>query len=314
MGHHTNPWFSLVQAPARCPTWRKGPLYCGEGVGSEPRPKKTHDAHPSEEIDRRYDIEAHRDGVIVAHTLPRGAVHQTPIGVFNAHQNEPPGPRSGASRCAAPRPGASSVPSIGRATPSESGRPGGGPRRRWRSTSRSTCWSRRRSAQGPADAPHGSRDTPSPRPARSMGLRACSSLEPAGPDHTQAQPSPPPLNPPRKATHRATFRVRFSFSIRPVATPRTSIWCSRGLRAVHHAPGHAGDARAVRGEHGGEAHRPSVSNRPAAAAADRPEAQRGRGLVTRALGGHGVHGGARGGVARRDGEHRRCSEAGPLVW
>jgi len=42
--------------------------------------RKSHEACPSEEIDRLYFFEAHRDGLIVAHILPRGAVHQTPIG------------------------------------------------------------------------------------------------------------------------------------------------------------------------------------------------------------------------------------------
>ena len=37
---------------------------------------KSPEACPSEEIDRLYFFEAHRDGVIVAHNLPLGAVHQ----------------------------------------------------------------------------------------------------------------------------------------------------------------------------------------------------------------------------------------------
>jgi hypothetical protein len=38
--------------------------------------RKSHEACPSEEIDRLYFFEAHRDGLIVAHILPLGAVHQ----------------------------------------------------------------------------------------------------------------------------------------------------------------------------------------------------------------------------------------------
>ena len=38
--------------------------------------RKSPEACPNEEIDRLYFFEAHRDGVIVAHILPLGAVHQ----------------------------------------------------------------------------------------------------------------------------------------------------------------------------------------------------------------------------------------------
>ena len=41
---------------------------------------RSHEACPSEEIDRLYFFETRRDGLIVAHSPPRGAVHQTPIG------------------------------------------------------------------------------------------------------------------------------------------------------------------------------------------------------------------------------------------
>ncbi len=42
--------------------------------------RKFHEACPSEEIDRLYFFEAHRDGQIVAHNLSLGAVHQTSDG------------------------------------------------------------------------------------------------------------------------------------------------------------------------------------------------------------------------------------------
>ena len=38
--------------------------------------RKSDEACPNEEIDRLYFFEAHRDGLIVAHILPLGAVHR----------------------------------------------------------------------------------------------------------------------------------------------------------------------------------------------------------------------------------------------
>ena len=68
-----------MRAP-RYPICRGVGLYSAERVVSVPRPKKSHEACPSEEIgeeiDRLYFFEAHRDGLIVAHILPLGAVHQ----------------------------------------------------------------------------------------------------------------------------------------------------------------------------------------------------------------------------------------------
>ncbi len=64
-----------------CPTCRGDSLYSSEGVGSEPRPKESHEACPNEEIDWLYFFEAHRDGVIVAHILSLGAVHQASDGL-----------------------------------------------------------------------------------------------------------------------------------------------------------------------------------------------------------------------------------------
>src|SRR5690606_14628038 len=55
-----NPWFSFVQEPVsvRCPSRCRSPLYSAEGVGLEPRPRKSHEACPSEEIDWLYSLEA----------------------------------------------------------------------------------------------------------------------------------------------------------------------------------------------------------------------------------------------------------------
>lgn len=78
------------------------------------------------------------------------------------------------------------------------------------------------------------------------------------------------------------------FDPRPRAEPPGVRWrpSPQSLRAIHGVLRHAGDPRAVRGEHGGEARRSCVSDRRARAAPVGPQARRCRGMGSRARNAH----------------------------
>ena len=63
-----------------CPTRAGAGLYPANNARLEPHPHKNHQACPSGEIDRLYFLEAHRDGVIVAHIFPPGAAERALAG------------------------------------------------------------------------------------------------------------------------------------------------------------------------------------------------------------------------------------------